>query len=373
MIARNETGQLAEATFSISLLTERANECHRKVGHACRTGLMYAKKCGDILISLRKQFPVHGKMWRLHIEENFEASYKTAKIYMRIARKWDDSRLAETRRHGLVLKNIKQVLTISKGGPTPDNGYTHDESTSAFTRQDLRQGFGKALQQLSSYELDLLATEFNYYWVEVRKMLYRDTSTVLGQDLDEVLSEEMQNSKDWRREDRWEAAEDPVERQPEKEPLHLGIFELEQEEPRVREESDEAGNGKKKRAVGRVRQQAPVDVEKQERVPEAAKQRREKARPREELRAGDAEAERKERTKKTSAPKRVETKLAAKKTVTKKKTTVEKKATKKTTIKREVASKKTPEKKLTAGKKTIRKKAKAKKKAGQKAALAHVG
>ncbi|MHC4168464.1 MAG: hypothetical protein ACYSWQ_16045 [Planctomycetota bacterium] len=333
MIARNETGQLAEAAFSIALLTEKANECHRKVGHACRSGLMYAKKCGDVLISLRKKFPVHGKMWRQHIEENFEASYKAAKIYMRIARKWDDSRLAGTRRHGLVLKNIKQVLTISKCGPTPDNGHAQDESTSAPTRQDIREGFAKALQQLSSYELDLFATEFNYYWLEIRKMLYRDTCTVLGQDLGEVLSAEMQNMKDWSRMGRWEAVKSPseeeqqekeplrlgMEEQQEKEPLHLGMFEPEHEEPRVRERPNEARNRKKKRAIRLAWQEAAVDVGKRKRALEAAKQRKRKAKPRERLRAGDAKTRRKKRTKRTSVPEKARTKSTGRKTVTKKK------------------------------------------------------
>jgi hypothetical protein len=362
MIARNEKGQLAETPFSVSLLTEKANELHRKVGPACRSALKYARECGDVLVSLRKEFPLHGKTWRLHIEEHFDASYETARIYMRIAKKWADPRLVETPRHGLVLKSVKQVFSISKCEPNPNGGQSPDKPAPATTRQDIRQGFVEALQQLSSYELELFATEFNYYWVKIRKMLYRDTSRVLGQDLDEFLLAELRSVEDLSTEDGWQVQEVPPKEQEEKERLLLKIQYPAHEEGEVREKSPQARSRKQKRAVGRVKQEAAVDAATRRRALETAKQRKKRAERREEGRPKATEMKRKK--KKTSVPKKAKKKSVGKKAVTKRKTTsAKKKAKKKTTAKSKVPGKKTLKKKRpSAKKKMVKKKSKAKKK-----------
>ncbi len=380
MIARNEEGQLAEATFSVLILTERANELHHKVGPACRSALRYAKECGDVLISLRKEFPLHGRMWKLHIEEHFDAPYEAAKVYMRIARKWDDRRLVQTPRHGLVLKSVKQVLNISKNGPDPESEQSSDKPAPAVTRQDIRQGFTKALQQLSSYELELFATEFNYYWVKIRKMLYRDTSRVLGQDLDEFLLAELNNAKDSGSEDGWQAQEPPPKDREEKEHLRFGFQDPEHDEGEVREKSPQSRCRKMKRTVRRFRQEAAVDAAKRKRALETANQRKKIAKRRAKLRTRTTEITRR---KKASTPKKGKKKVAGRKVVTKRKTSstgnkakkktdtrkkakkttnASRKAKKKTAARRKVAGKKTLKKKPSGGNRTIKKKAKARKK-----------
>ena len=80
MVAATKQSRLRE-------YAEQANENHRAVMEADASALQHARAAGEALLQA-KRIGGHGK-WLTWLEENFDASPKTATEYMRLAREWD--------------------------------------------------------------------------------------------------------------------------------------------------------------------------------------------------------------------------------------------------------------------------------------------
>jgi len=109
-----ESKRSAKGRYAISKLFGIANKYHQNVCTSWRGALEHARKSGEALVKARSYFPKRSREWRKWVVDHFDASYETAKVYMRIARKWDDPRLVVARKTGMNLNSIVSVLRLLK-------------------------------------------------------------------------------------------------------------------------------------------------------------------------------------------------------------------------------------------------------------------
>lgn len=93
-------------------LADEANDEHRKAIGAMRQALDHARASGEALIEAKGQLE-HGD-WTPWLEENFEASARTARIYMRIARNWPELAAKRQRSAGLSIDAAISFLSESR-------------------------------------------------------------------------------------------------------------------------------------------------------------------------------------------------------------------------------------------------------------------
>lgn len=72
---------------SLTCLAQEINDAHREVKRHAKGMLLEAKRAGEALLKAKADCP-HGtfKTW---VEDNTEVSYRTAAVYMKVAREWD--------------------------------------------------------------------------------------------------------------------------------------------------------------------------------------------------------------------------------------------------------------------------------------------
>lgn len=173
-----------------------ANESHRKVQKAWRGALVYARKSGEALNDVRwllqawKRSTGQRTGWKEWVKRNFEGSYETATVYIRIAKKWDDPRVQEARNNGILKTSIKGFLDfLNCCGKTNPNQLQMGESAKLqdMLRDGLRKGFAEALRELEKEELELLERSFWDKWGKWRQEVYDATCCYLQYDLDEDI------------------------------------------------------------------------------------------------------------------------------------------------------------------------------------------
>ena len=177
----------------IEILKNKANQHHKEASCAWQGALEHARKCGEALNKIRWETDNWKKVgWKRWLNSNFDASYETAKVYIRIARKWNDPRLEAARNKGVVLKSIKSVFDILQGRPSSDSSQKSpnpNNVVASICRQDLRKKFTDALRGLSKDEFLIFENAFDYYWKKLSEKIYDDTCSELGFDLDEFIIE----------------------------------------------------------------------------------------------------------------------------------------------------------------------------------------
>ena len=176
----------SKGIYALPKLAKIANRYHREANHAWYNALDYARASGRALVKARSFFPVRGGGWKKWIEDNFDASYETAKVYMRIARKWDDPRLEEARTSGINVNSIVKVLQILKYQKLRDSieeKFTEKEAKVDMARDYIRKMFAEKLRkEVSRSELMVLVEDdvFDYLW----KKLYAGLRNIICQILE---------------------------------------------------------------------------------------------------------------------------------------------------------------------------------------------
>ncbi len=190
-----ESKRFAKGRYAIPKLFDKANKHHQEACTAWRGALEHAQKSGEALVKARSYFPMRSRKWRKWVEDHFDASYETAKVYMRIARKWDDPRLVAARKSGINTNSIVSVLRVLKYQQLKDEDTAKNlspkEAKASMARDDLRKDFAEKLRNLSLVELEILTEGFElYFWPRLYTQLRDTVCSVLGYDPDEDLVEE---------------------------------------------------------------------------------------------------------------------------------------------------------------------------------------
>lgn len=180
----NITQKLADIEFlkgdslkrRLGELKEAANSNHTKAASVLKKALDHARQAGEALCEAKKRLGGRGK-WTRWLRDNFEASIETARVYMRVARTWDDERVAAARQGGMAPESIATFLDVVKG-TSPDKGekpilnQTPEESDQDYMCSAIRQDFGKKLRSLKIDELRVMfEAGFAPFWASIRDVL----------------------------------------------------------------------------------------------------------------------------------------------------------------------------------------------------------
>lgn len=109
--ARGSAGN-AEASIANTVhLAERINSHHAAATHHAEQVIVNARAAGELLLEA-KDTVLHGE-WQDWLEANFEGSGRTARAYMRIARRWD---LIRAKRQSTATLSISEALKLIRYG-----------------------------------------------------------------------------------------------------------------------------------------------------------------------------------------------------------------------------------------------------------------
>jgi len=151
-------------------LTQQANHHYQQANEAWLGALGHARQCGEALLKI-KETVEHG-CWKQWVEDKFDGTYATAKVYMQVARRWDEPCLVEARKNGIPINSIKSFLDVYQGHSTPEPKETpsaHDKAVDKFPC-DIRKKFNKSissgLRDMEAEELEFLDVNFDHFWNE---------------------------------------------------------------------------------------------------------------------------------------------------------------------------------------------------------------
>jgi hypothetical protein len=113
-----------ERAKKLKTLAQQANIHHHQVNKAWLGALDHAYQSGSLLIQAKKILK-HGQ-WANWLERHFEGSYETAKVYIRIAKEWDNPRLVAARENEESLNSIKAVLKMLRNPKTKKLSPEHE-------------------------------------------------------------------------------------------------------------------------------------------------------------------------------------------------------------------------------------------------------
>jgi hypothetical protein len=120
---------------------DRANKHYRLAVTHLGKALEHAKEAGDALLDAKRCTAY--KDWTKFLDKYFVGSRRTAQVYMRIARKWEDERIRDARVGGWEPKSIKGFLDIVSGMPDPkkqrDRKITNKEAREVFDEYRLKR------------------------------------------------------------------------------------------------------------------------------------------------------------------------------------------------------------------------------------------
>lgn len=146
----------------LSELAEDANRSHRAADGAWVSALRHANEAGKALEEAKKLTGGRGK-WTKWLEKSYEGSKSSARVYMRIARHWDDPRIEQARTQGMRVDSISVMLELLKNNRTakpkpPRLNHTLEEELIERHCQVVLAEFTKKVRSLGLPELDLLTT-----------------------------------------------------------------------------------------------------------------------------------------------------------------------------------------------------------------------
>lgn len=153
-----------------------ANACHQ----GCRTAMIgvldHARHAGLALREAKRR--VTGRQWTKFLQAHFVGSPETARVYMRVARLWDDPRVVQARTQGLSVNSIRGLLSIAQGqSPTPSPDPSPPDRLAW-----LRQLITERLQELDETELTILEQRWPDVWDATYEALRRTLCEEMGYD-----------------------------------------------------------------------------------------------------------------------------------------------------------------------------------------------
>ena len=90
---------------------------HDQIDAAIRTTLELAREAGEALLKAKASCP-HGR-WTDLLYECFDGSVESARVYMRIAKHWDDARIKRSRERGIKIDTIASFLDVLRSKKDP--------------------------------------------------------------------------------------------------------------------------------------------------------------------------------------------------------------------------------------------------------------
>lgn len=145
-------------------MVEQANGMHKTASSLLAQSLDKAREAGELLMEAKRRVPY--KRWTTFLRKHFVSSVETARVYMRVARKWNDPRIVDSKLGKMSPTSIKGFLDIVSNKPkSPDDQPTPVADVKAAEkdamRQELRQSFGELLKRLDRTELKVLEEHFD--------------------------------------------------------------------------------------------------------------------------------------------------------------------------------------------------------------------
>lgn len=165
-----------KSTTNTKELMHTANYHHQAATAAWAGWLDHAHSAGKAL--LKAKATVEHGCWQQTITDRFEGTYSNAKVYMRVARYWNDHRITAARDEGVAINSIKSFLDVITKRPLPKAPATlsHDEKAVKECLADIRQHFS---HQVNNYckdmeldELKVLNNNFDYFWLKWMRVFY---------------------------------------------------------------------------------------------------------------------------------------------------------------------------------------------------------
>ena len=177
-----------EVQNKIEKLKRVANEKFHKAGALRKKSFICALHCGEALLEIkdlirRAYGHGHWKDW-VSDDKNFDGSYETAVVYMRIAKNWGDPRIIKAREK-ITIDSIKGFQDVLKGKPYVVAGAKRDKPVNNVIYERYRKyiiaEFTREVNSLDRfkhwshrYKLFLLGDNFYYFWtrlyVELKEM-----------------------------------------------------------------------------------------------------------------------------------------------------------------------------------------------------------
>ena len=161
-------------------LAIEANLHHLESRRAINAGLHHARKAGDALIAAkralgvglsRKERKVFGKTrgrYGRWLKKTFRGSKELARIYVRIAKHWNDPVILNARVKGLEVGTISQFLTLIRKKPK-----TKEPTPDKLLITDILNNVRAELETLKRSDVKILSEEFDSLWALVRQEVRR--------------------------------------------------------------------------------------------------------------------------------------------------------------------------------------------------------
>lgn len=173
------------APYELPKLAKEANKYHYKVRRHWFGLAENARKSGEALIKARYCGLWRRGEWTRWLQDNFDGSYETAKVYIKIAKKWEDPKLKEARKCGVTLDSINKILQVLSGKRKPDGKLDVDVKEVDYCWDYIRKMFAKKLRtELTKDDILIFAQEdiFDYLWDRLAIRLHDIVCGALGFD-----------------------------------------------------------------------------------------------------------------------------------------------------------------------------------------------
>ncbi len=185
-------------------LIRQANSHHDQAATLFVSALNHAKQAGEALREARRR--ALGKRWTRFSHEHFNGSQETARVYMRIAKYWDDPRIVGARSGSMKPLSIEGFLAIIRGKRLNASGVqgrkpTNDQEAEAVYQQ-IRKEFAACLRSLKYEEAELLEESFPYFWDRMYEPLKERVLMVYEQDaasIGNVYRDELKEMEEMKR------------------------------------------------------------------------------------------------------------------------------------------------------------------------------
>lgn len=192
-----------EAPIMLPRLAERANIYFHKGQEHKKEFLLCCKICGNALNKARYYDLWKTTRWESWLKKNFDGSPRTAYVYMRIAKKWDDPRIVEAKEKGITIDSIRRFFEVlaNKDSEAERNAkaekrkdriknMTPEEIQQQENRKEITKRFSKVLNRLYGAELKVFLDNFDQIWQDtLYPEVYDITCKYSEEDFNTILLE----------------------------------------------------------------------------------------------------------------------------------------------------------------------------------------
>lgn len=152
---------------NINELKDRVKHHHEKITIKSSSLLKHAYKCGKLLLEIKKRLG-HGE-WQPWLKKNFNDSYPTLSVYMRVAKNWKKPIIQQSLQNGL-LTSIKAFLDVLNKDTDPKDKLSDQDYQENINY--LCKIFKNHIKNMSHKEIAELTKKFDdYIWPRLYKKI----------------------------------------------------------------------------------------------------------------------------------------------------------------------------------------------------------